>query len=106
MCQSVVVRLADQHYVRGGLGEKLAPFQQAFMSIKRIVSPTLNREYGSGKFLRTGSTDEPSRRGAGFDIDKQAAQGVAQEIIDSGLDSVQVHLGAGVHTPSSRSRPA
>ena len=49
---SVVVRLADQHYVRGGFGEKLAPFQQALMSIKRIVSPTLNREYRPGKFVR------------------------------------------------------
>ena len=52
MRQSVVVRLADQHYLPGGFGEKLAPFQQALMSIKRIVSPTLNREYGSGKFVR------------------------------------------------------
>jgi hypothetical protein len=44
--------VADQHYVRGGFGEELAPFQQALMSIKRVVSPTLNREYGSGKFVR------------------------------------------------------
>ncbi|HMC72856.1 MAG TPA: hypothetical protein VKG87_01000, partial [Terriglobales bacterium] len=34
-------------------------------------------------------------RGAGPDIDKQAAQGVAQEIIDSGLESVQVHFSCG-----------
>jgi hypothetical protein len=50
--QTVIDGLADQHDIRRGFGEKLAAFQQAFMSINRVVSPTLNREYRSGKFVR------------------------------------------------------